>query len=584
MDEKQEFHFAAGAASDRRTPLRWVVWHAVRRWPLLALGTFGAIGNALTASAAPVLFGKAVDLMRSDAPSRRTLLLYACGIVGAAFGRVLLQFARSASFEFVAQRVERDVRDELYRSLLGKSMTFHSLQPVGDTLARATGDVRQVNMLFSPGLNWVLGSVMFLFVPILVAPRYHPQLVVAPILFVILYVVVLRAYLRMLTPVTEAVRERFGELNTRLSESLDGIELVKGTANEETERRRFAQVATDYRDAYVRQGDIEARFLPMVLFALTLGLGLLHALLLYRGGKLDIGQVIGYYGVLMLLDFPTFASMFAYSRVITGMAAAKRVLELMNRRTDLDQNRGGYEGELRGAVEFRDVAFAYPGGDEILRDLSFRVEPGQTVAIVGMTGSGKTSLVKLINRIHDATRGTVLVDGVDVRDWHLEALRQGISIIEQDIFLFSKSIRENIAFGRPQASESEIVAAAQAAQADEFIHGFAEGYDTVIGERGVSLSGGQRQRVALARAFLTDPAILILDDSTSAVDSATEDRIQQAIAAAAAGRTTFIITHRLSQIRWADLILVLRAGQLDAVGTHDQLMATSDAYRRLFQD
>ncbi|MBT7300998.1 MAG: ATP-binding cassette domain-containing protein, partial [Victivallales bacterium] len=223
-------------------------------------------------------------------------------------------------------------------------------------------------------------------------------------------------------------------------------------------------------------------------------------------------------------------------------------------------------------------------GGEVLQDVSFRVKPGQTVAIVGQTGSGKTSLVKLINRVHDVSGGAVLVDGVDVREWHLETLRQGISIIEQDIFLFSKSVRENIAFGKPDATEEEIVAAAKAAQADAFIREFADGYDTVIGERGVSLSGGQRQRLALARAFLTDPGVLILDDSTSAVDSATEDHIQQAISAAAAGRTTFIITHRLSQIRWADLILVVRGGRLDAAGTHEQLMAASDAYRRLFQD
>jgi ATP-binding cassette subfamily B protein len=235
-------------------------------------------------------------------------------------------------------------------------------------------------------------------------------------------------------------------------------------------------------------------------------------------------------------------------------------------------------------VEFQNVSFAYPDGGPVLENVSFRVASGQTVAIVGQTGAGKTSLVKLVNRTHDVTDGHVYVDGVDVRDWHLEALRQGISIIEQDIFLFSRSVRENIAFGKQDATEEEIVAAARAAQADEFIREFADGYDTVIGERGVNLSGGQRQRLALARAFLTDPAILILDDSTSAVDSATEDSIQQAIAAAAAGRTTFIITHRLSQIRWADLILVVRGGRLDAVGTHEQLMATSDAYRRLFEN
>jgi ATP-binding cassette subfamily B protein len=206
------------------------------------------------------------------------------------------------------------------------------------------------------------------------------------------------------------------------------------------------------------------------------------------------------------------------------------------------------------------------------------------VAIVGQTGSGKTSLVKLVNRTYDVSSGQVLVDGVDVRQWNLEALRRGISMIEQDIFLFSRSIRENIAFGNPNASLEEIRQAARAAQADEFIYGFNADYDTVIGERGVTLSGGQRQRLALARAFLTDPPILVLDDSTSAIDSATEDRIQRAIYTAARGRTTLMITHRLSQIRWADLILVLRKGRLAAMGNHDELMRTSEAYRRIFHE
>jgi ATP-binding cassette subfamily B protein len=206
------------------------------------------------------------------------------------------------------------------------------------------------------------------------------------------------------------------------------------------------------------------------------------------------------------------------------------------------------------------------------------------VAIVGQTGAGKTSLVKLVNRTYDATAGQVLVDGVDVRDWNLETLRRNISIIEQDIFLFSRAITENIAFGKPGASAEQVQQAARAAQADEFILSFEDGYQTVIGERGVTLSGGQRQRIALGRAFLTDPRILILDDSTSAIDSATEDKIQRAIFAAARGRTTLIITHRLSQIRWADLIVVLRQGKLAAIGTHVQLLQTSEAYRRIFSE
>jgi ATP-binding cassette subfamily B protein len=237
---------------------------------------------------------------------------------------------------------------------------------------------------------------------------------------------------------------------------------------------------------------------------------------------------------------------------------------------------------MRGAVSFEAVTFAYAGREPVLRDLAFAVQPGQTVAIVGQTGAGKTSLIRLINRTYDAAGGHVRVDGLDVRDWNLAALRQQISIIEQDIFLFSRTIAENIAFGRPGATPAEIEAAAQAAQAHDFIRGFKDGYQTVVGERGVTLSGGQRQRIALARAFLTDPRILVLDDSTSAIDSATEDQIQRAIFRAAEGRTTFIITHRLSQIRWADLILVLRQGRLAALGTHEHLLETSDAYRRIF--
>jgi len=208
--------------------------------------------------------------------------------------------------------------------------------------------------------------------------------------------------------------------------------------------------------------------------------------------------------------------------------------------------------------------------------------PGQTVAIVGQTGSGKTTLAKLVNRVYDVHAGQVLVDGVDVREWNLAELRKQISIIEQDVFLFSRTIAENIAFGRPEASPAEIEQAAVAAQAHDFIMGFEKGYETMVGERGVTLSGGQRQRLALARAFLTDPRILILDDSTSSIDSATEDQIQRAIFRAAQGRTTLIITHRLSQIRWADLILVLRKGRLAACGTHEELMAASDSYRRIF--
>jgi ATP-binding cassette, subfamily B, bacterial len=291
---------------------------------------------------------------------------------------------------------------------------------------------------------------------------------------------------------------------------------------------------------------------------------------------------------LLLFGFPTFAAQFAYSRVATGVASARRILELVNAETELDENPAGYEATMQGDVVFQNVEFCYSGpaqeciGEAALQAISFHVRPGQTVAIVGQTGSGKSSIAKLLNRTYDAGSGRVLVDGVDVRDWKLEALRRQISIIEQDIVLFSRSLAENIAFGCPGASRDEVEQAARDAQAHEFIMRFHDGYDTQVGERGVTLSGGQRQRIALARAFLTEPRILVLDDSTSAIDSATEDRIQRAIERAGQGRTMFLITHRLSQIRRADLIVVLRSGRVAAVGTHEELLSDSEAYRNIF--
>jgi ATP-binding cassette subfamily B protein len=480
-------------------------------------------------------------------------------------------------------------------------MTFHNLQPVGDTMARATNDVRELNYMFSPGLNLVVGSFVFLLMPILVAGRYHPSLVIVPLVYLLVYFASLARYVKTLTPVTDEVRARFGTMNTHLSESLDGVEVVKGASQEDAEVDRFVMNAQRVRDVFVRQGDLEGRYVAMLLLGSAFALGLFHALLLFRNGELNLGEVVAYFGLLRLLDFPTFVSTFAYSQISLGMSSARRILELINRETELDQNARGYADVMRGEVEFRDVSFAYTqtgdsnpadaltGGtrssqDEVLQHISFKVKAGQTVAIVGQTGAGKTSLVRLINRTYDVTQGQVLVDGVDVRDWNLAALRSQISMIEQDIFLFSRSVSENIAFGKPDATREQIEAAAQSAQADDFIQTFDKSYATVVGERGVTLSGGQRQRIALARAFLTDPRILILDDSTSAIDSATEDRIQRAIANTARGRTTFIITHRLSQIRWADLIIVLRKGKIAAIGTHDELMKTSEAYSRIFRE
>jgi ATP-binding cassette subfamily B protein len=596
-----EFTLYRTHVSDRNGPVRWIWSHVRRYWWLIVMMVLGAIGNAGLAAVVPVLTGDAFNAMLQPVPDTSVLLSLALIIGITQVIRGALQLARNFGAELLAQKIERSVRDELYLSLLGKSMTFHNLQPVGDTMARATNDVREVNYMFSPGINLVVGSFVFLLMPIFVAGRYHPSLVIVPVVYVLVYFASLARYVKTLTPVTDEVRARFGTMNTHLSESLDGVEVVKGASQEDAEVDRFVMNAQRVRDVFVRQGDLEGRYVAMLLLGSAFALGLFHALLLFRSGELNLGEVVAYFGLLRLLDFPTFVSTFAYSQISLGMSSARRILELINRETDLDQNAQGYADVMRGEVEFRNVSFAYTqtgadrpadalaegdrfGQDEVLEHISFKVKAGQTVAIVGQTGAGKTSLVRLINRTYDVTQGQVLVDGVDVRDWNLAALRSQISMIEQDIFLFSRSVSENIAFGKPDATQEQIEAAAQSAQADDFIQAFDKSYATVVGERGVTLSGGQRQRIALARAFLTDPRILILDDSTSAIDSATEDRIQRAIANTARGRTTFIITHRLSQIRWADLIIVLRKGKIAAIGTHDELMKTSEAYARIFRE
>ena len=319
----------------------------------------------------------------------------------------------------------------------------------------------------------------------------------------------------------------------------------------------------------------------MLLFAITVGLMLLHSLWLYQNHVITLPDVIGVMGLMNVLRWPTFSSIFTFSLIQAGLASADRILSIIRAETDLDENAAGLDRAVQGAIVFERVSFGFDN-QPLLQDISFCVEAGQTVAIVGQTGSGKSSLIGLVNRTYDVTAGRILVDGVDVREWSLDGLRSQIGKIEQDIFLFSRTVAENIAFGRPGATQAEIEQAARDAQAHDFILSFKDGYQTVIGERGVMLSGGQRQRLALARAFLSDPRILILDDSTSAIDSATEAEIQLALRRVQRGRTTLLITHRLAQIRWADHILVIDQGRLVANGTHDELLRRSPHYRRIF--
>ncbi|MDQ5854511.1 MAG: ABC transporter ATP-binding protein/permease [Chloroflexota bacterium] len=594
----REFSVADAYPYDHRSPWRWVASH-IRRYPwlpLLFLLTTAAMAGAQ--SLAAVLVGRAFDTVVGGAQLSQ-IALAALAVAAAYLAYSASDIINTVVVRLLAQRVERDARDEVYLSLLGKSQTFHGRQRVGEVMARVTNDVQQTTQLVSPGFNFVIESLLSLLVPLITIALLQPELLLVPVIFLIVLAAALWRYNARLRPVAGELRERFGVLNAGLTEAVAGIEVVKGFAQEQAEAQRFSRNARAYRDAFVRQGRVEARSLPLLVYGVAIGLAFGHALLLFLDGRVSVGQVITYMALLHNLRMPMRFLLMVFSIVQQSVASARRVLALITTETELDENANGVAQPIVGDVVFDQVAFGYsaepstpeqppgPGAAQdsnlVLKNISFHARPGETIAIVGQTGAGKTTLTRLVTRTFDTVAGQVRIDGIDVRAWSLDSLRSQIATIEQDIVLFSRTIAENIAFGaRGRATQAQIEAAARLAQAHDFIVAFPDGYATVVGERGVTLSGGQRQRIAIARAFLADPRILIVDDSTSAIDSNTEDQIQRAMRRILNGRTTLLITHRLAQIMRADRILVLQHGELVAQGSHEELLATSPLYRQIF--
>ena len=578
-----EFLVEGAKSYDHRSPVRWILSHLIHLKGWMGLFLVTGILTELVNAMVPGYTGRAFDVVTSEDGDRQSQLLrIAVILLVIILFRGVVDFVARFAIEIVAKRMERDSREELFTSLLSKSQTFHNRQKVGDIMARATNDVRQLNLMMSPGVDLIFGSMIALVVPLFFIGFIDVRLLLVPILFVIAFFLALWYYMRQLSPVSDRMRGQFGHVNANLNESVRGIEVIKSSGQEVQEGIRFGRNARKYRDYAVEQGLVQAWYLPTLLLALAMAAGLMHGIYLVRQDQITIGQLVAFAGLMQQFGFPTQISTFSFSMVQLGISGASRVLSLITEKTELDQNTGGHIADIKGDVVFDDVTFSYED-KPVLRNVSFHAVPGETIAIVGETGSGKSTLTKLVNRIHDVDSGRILVDGVDVRDWNLDSLRSQISVIEQDVTLFSRSVAENIAFSLGQEADREqIVQAAKDAQAHEFIVEMEKGYDTVIGERGVTLSGGQRQRLAIARALLTEPRMLMLDDSTSAIDSATEDRIQKAMSRLLEGRTTLLITHRLSQIRWSDKVLLIRHGEVAAFGTHDELRRESSLYQRIF--
>ncbi len=571
------------ALSRWRTLLRLLGYLRPYGWRVaLAYGSmFAVIGLNLIV---PWIVRDVIDrgLARGDRP----FLLVAAGLimgialVRAVFGGLQMYFGEWLSF-----RVAYDLRNAIYRHLQRLSFSFYDSAQTGDLMSRVTADVEQTQRFTGMGLMQLTNVLLLVSAVVIILLRANARLALVALLpFPVLFFLVVRLS-RTLRPLAHAIQVRLGRLGIVMQESLTGIRVVKAFAQEPHELEKFRREnEAFYRQRVTLVDRWVENFSTMQLF-LAVGVGLV----LWFGGRevlrgtVTVGTLFAFISYIGQLAQPIRQLGFLISRATDAVASAERIFEILDVPPDVRERPGAVElPKLRGHVRFEGVSFAYTEGHPVLHDISFEVRPGQVVALIGPTGSGKSTLTALIPRFYDVTAGRVLVDGHDVRDVTLESLRRQIGIVLQDTFLFSTTIHENIAYGRPDASREEVIEAAKAAHAHEFIVALPEGYDTRVGERGVTLSGGQRQRIAIARALLMDPRILILDDATSSVDTETEYLIQQALARLMRGRTTFLIAQRLLSVKEADLILVLDRGRVVQRGTHEELVRVEGVYRQIY--
>jgi len=514
--------------------------------------------------------------------------LISAGVLIVAFAAMsgLFAFARTYMSELVSQSLAFDFRNDLYEKIQRLSFSYHDRTQTGQLMIRATDDVEKLRMFIGQGLLFSVQSVILLVSTLIILFFTNLQLtlVVLPILPIAMFMFMLFGSIAQ--PMFMQVQIKLSRLNTILQESLAGIKVIKAFVREPKQEKEFDRSAEDLLQQQLKLARLFSFVFPVVFLVGNLG----QTAILYFGGKqimqgtLTYGEWQKFSLYLAYIFFPLGQLGMIISQMSQAGASAQRIFEILDARNDVtDKPDAKPLPPIKGHVKFDHVTLRYFAGSEpVLRDISFEAQPGQTVALLGATGSGKSSIINLIPRFYDVSEGAVLIDGYDVRDVRLDSLRSQIGIVLQDTTLFSGTIRDNIAYARPEATEEEVIAAAKAAAAHDFIMSFPEGYNTRVGERGVTLSGGQKQRIAIARALLMDPRILILDDSTSSVDFATEYRIQRALDKLMQGRTSFVIAQRISTVRNADLILVLDKGRLVAQGKHEELLENSPIYAEIY--
>ena len=538
----------------------------------------------------PVLFEQLgytpEQLANLYANADRILITSGIAIVIFAAIRGLFSFLQTYWAERNSQGIAFDMRNDLFSKISKLSFSYHDRNQTGQLMIRATDDVEKVRLFIGQGLLQAVGALLLLTGTLIILTATNPQLTLVVLPILPLALIVFMVFGKVSQPLFVKVQQRLSALNTVLQENLAGMKVVKAFTREKSEEKKFEVAANSLMKQQIDVTRVFAFLFPLVFLIANIG----QALVLYFGGRqiingtLTLGQYQEFSLYLIFIFFPLAQLGFIITQMSQASASAGRIFEILDTKNEVaDKPTAVPLPSVQGKVAFDNVTFRYfGGGDPVLSEVSFEAEPGQTVALLGATGSGKTTIINLIPRFYDPTEGRVTIDGLDIRDVTLETLRSQIGIVLQETTLFAGSIRDNVAYGKPDATTDEVIDAAKAAAAHDFIMSFPDGYDTPVGERGTTLSGGQKQRIAIARALLLDPHLLILDDSTSAVDLETEYHIQKALDKLMQGRTSFVIAQRISTVMHADQILVLDKGRIVARGKHADLMETSEIYAEIY--
>ena len=505
-------------------------------------------------------------------------------MIGVTLVRSLLRFTFLMCFESSSQGLVYDMREEAYRKLMKEDFNFFNKNRTGDLMSRLTGDMDAVRHMVSHVIYFSFENILVFLMALVMIFSVNVKMALCMLIVLPFTLAVTLSQRRHIKPAFDRVRDCFSSLNAFAQETIAGNRVVKAFAKEDYELEKFDRENDGYRDAQLNAASIWMKYIPMFEIlsqCLTIILMIMGGFMVIDG-EMTIGNMVTVNGYLWMLNSPLRQAGWIINDLQRFLTAIEKIYKVYTTEPDIKQPEHVVEKrKLKGSVTFDHVNY-YTNDDTVLKDISFHVEPGQTVGIIGATGSGKSSLVNLICRFYDVNQGRVLVDDIDVRNLNLQTLRGNIGIAMQDVFLFSDTIEGNIAYGNPDCTFEQVQAAAKIANADEFIREMPEGYDTIIGERGVGLSGGQKQRISLARAILKDPSIIILDDTTSAIDMETESMIQNELKKISDERTVFIIAHRISSIIHADQILVLDNGRLVERGTHEQLLAKKGYYSTVF--